>query len=50
MNKMNSDFINPVEIIKSLQSKTENIRNLCVLAHVDHGISYLFNNLQERQV
>jgi len=34
---MNTEFINPVEVIKSLQSKTEYIRNLCVLAHVDHG-------------
>ena len=34
---MNTEFINPVEVIKSLQSKTEYIRNLCVLEHVDHG-------------
>lgn len=38
---MNTDFINPVDIIKSLQPKTEYIRNLCVLAHVDHG-NYIY--------
>lgn len=26
-----------IEIIKKLQHKIENIRNVCVLAHVDHG-------------
>jgi translation elongation factor EF-G len=26
-----------LDMIKLLQNKTENIRNVCVLAHVDHG-------------
>lgn len=25
------------EIINNLQKKAENIRNICILAHVDHG-------------
>lgn len=34
---MISENISPIDIIKKLQYKTENVRNICVLAHVDHG-------------
>ncbi len=27
----------PVEVIKALQSNVKNIRNICIVAHVDHG-------------
>ena len=32
--KMSSKY---TEIINNLQKKAENIRNICILAHVDHG-------------
>jgi len=36
--------ISKSEIIK-LQQNVDNIRNICVLAHVDHGLHYLNNTL-----
>jgi len=35
-----------LDLIKKLQNKIENIRNVCVLAHVDHGKN---NNLIKRK-
>ena len=29
----------PSSVLQALQSKTNQIRNFCILAHVDHGIS-----------
>jgi translation elongation factor EF-4 len=34
-----NDNLSPMEIIKKLRYRTNNIRNVCVLAHVDHGIN-----------
>lgn len=34
-----------IEKIKGCQYAVENIRNICILAHVDHGDFYCFNNL-----
>jgi hypothetical protein len=34
---MNTDNLSQIDIVKKLQQRTENIRNVCVLAHVDHG-------------
>ena len=35
---MFNENLSYLDIIKKLQKNTENIRNVCVLAHVDHGI------------
>ena len=44
--------------IASMQSNTENIRNICVLAHVDHGktvrffpipLSLYFENIKKKE-
>ena len=34
---MLNENLSYLDIIKKLQKKTNNIRNVCVLAHVDHG-------------
>lgn len=34
---MLNENLSYVDLIKKLQNKTDNIRNVCVLAHVDHG-------------
>ena len=46
---MFNENISYIDIIKKLQHKTENIRNVCVLAHVDHGINYIYK-IQGKQV
>lgn len=33
------------ETVKNLQSSTENVRNICILAHVDHGKTSLSDSL-----
>lgn len=38
---MNSDNQNIFDIIKKLQHVPPNIRNVCVIAHVDHGNYHL---------
>jgi len=40
---MLNENLSYIDIIKKLQHKTENIRNVCVLAHVDHGKKYILN-------
>jgi translation elongation factor EF-G len=45
---MFNENLSYIDIIKKLQHKTENIRNVCVLAHVDHG--NLKVNLKEKLV
>ena len=45
LNNTINEELSPFNLIRKLQPRTENIRNICVLAHVDHGKSTMTDSL-----
>jgi hypothetical protein len=39
----------PIDVIQALQANPKNIRNICIVAHVDHGMLHLHTQLKYKE-